>query len=516
MPTPTQRNFFLSRGFLFVRCMTVLTIVLAVSAGAPGQSTATLQGTVTDPSNAAVANATVVIRSVSTGVEHRTATDSAGAYFIPGLLPDVYRVEVTASGFRKFVVRDLKLDVATTVSENAHLVVGAVTQEIDVTGGVPLVDTSTVSVGQVIEDKTVQDIPLNGRHFVDLVNLVPGTVTAPQNGFLADPLAGLGQLGVDTAGQRENTTNWLVNGINLNDELQNQVTFQPSIDTVAEFKVDNSTFPAEYGRNSGAIVNIATRSGTNTYHGTAFEYIRNNFFDARNYFNPVGVPQSKFNRNNFGADFGGPIRKNKAFFFLSYEGLRQKQGITLDTPLPPPGSTSTSTAITNLLKLLPQPNGTIPIKGGGTQPAFLGSATLPVNLDIGTADLSFNFTQKDQLHGYYAIEVDHRFEPQAGGLDTFPGWGDTRDARRQLLTIDESHQFATSLTNDVRLGFNRVHITFLPNGVFDPATEGLGLPPGVPTGVGLPLINVLGNFAIGSPQGDPEGRGDTTVFWRIR
>jgi outer membrane receptor protein involved in Fe transport len=496
--------------FPFSIVIAVLAVCLAMSAVAPAQSTATLQGVVTDPTNAAVANATILIRSTTTGVERTTATDAAGAYLFTALLPDVYHIEISAHGFQKFIINDLKLDVATTVTENARMTLGSISQQIEVAGGAPLVDTTTISVGQVIDDKTVQDIPLNGRHFVDLVNLVPGTVTAPQNGFLADPLAGLGQLGVDTAGQRENTTNWLVNGINLNDELQNQVTFQPSIDTIAEFKVDNSTFAAEYGRNSGAIVNIATRSGTNSYHGSAFEYIRNDFFDARNYFNPVSTPQSKFNRNNFGADFGGPIKRNKAFFFLSYEGLRQKQGITLETPLPAPGSTSASPAVTNLLKLLPSPNGTIPVSGGGTEPAFLGSAVLPVNLDIGTADLSFNFTPHDQLHGYYAIEVDHRFEPQAGGIDTFPGWGDTRDARRQLLTIDESHQFATTLTNDVRLGFNRVHITFLPNGVFDPATEGLGLPPGVPAGIGLPLINVLGNFTIGSPQGDPEGRGDTT------
>jgi hypothetical protein len=238
------------------------------------QSTATLQGTVTDPSNATVANASVLIRSESTGVERRTQTDSAGAYLVPGLLAGLYRVEISSPSFRTFVIKDLKLDVATTLSQNAQLQVGSTSQQVEVEGSAPLVDTSTVSLGQVIEGKMVQDIPLNGRHFVDLVNLVPGTVTAPQNGFLADPLVGLGQLGVDTAGQRENTTNWMVNGINLNDEVQNQVTFQPSIDTVAEFKVDNSTFPAEYGRNSGAIVNIATRfilvpSSMETYgHGT--------------------------------------------------------------------------------------------------------------------------------------------------------------------------------------------------------------------------------------------------------
>jgi hypothetical protein len=489
--------------------------ILVLASVGWAQSTGTIQGSVTDPSNAAVPGAKVTVRSQTTGLERSTQTDAAGAYLVPGLLPDVYRIEVNASGFQTSAIKDLKLDVASTATENIQLQVGSVSQVVEVTGGVPLVDTSTVSVGQVIEQKTVQDVPLNGRHFVDLVNLVAGTVTAPQNGFLADPLVGLGQLGVDTAGQRENTTNWMVNGINLNDEVQNQVTFQPSIDTVSEFKVDNSTFPAEYGRNSGAIVNIATRSGTNALHGEAFEYIRNNFFDARNYFNPVGTRQSQFNRSNFGGDFGGAIKKDKAFYFLSYEGLRQHQGITLQTlDVPPAGTVSPSAAVNNLLKLLPPPNGTVTLKNGTTVPAFLGSASTPVNLDIGTADLSFILSTHDQLHGYYAIELDHRFEPQAGGIGTVPGWGDTRDGHRQLLTIQESHEFGPSLTNDMRLGFNRIHITFLPNGVYNPATIGIGLPPGVPLGVGLPLINIGGGtFTFGSPGGDPEGRGDTTAVF---
>ena len=507
MNTTSKRGFFLHVGL--VRRVAVSAILVAINTVAQGQSTSALQGTVTDKSNAAVANAKVLVRNESTGVDRTTQTDQAGLYLVPGLLPSLYRVEISAPGFQTVVIKDLKLDVASTLTENAQLQVGAVATEVEVAGTAPLADTSTVSLGQVIEEKTVQDIPLNGRHFFDLVNLIPGTVTPPQNGFLADPLVGLGALGVDTAGQRENTTNLMVNGINLNDEVQNQVTFQPSIDTVAEFKVDNSTFPAEYGRNSGAIVNIATRSGSNAYHGEGFEFIRNNFFDARNYFNPVGKPQSQFNRNNFGGDFGGPIKKNKAFFFLSYEGLRQHQGITLATPVPAAGATSTSPAVTNLLKLLPQPNGTMTTNAGPV-PAFFGSASTPVNEDIGTADLSVSLTAKDQLHGYYAIEVDHRFEPTEGPA-TVPGWGDTRDGRRQLVTVNETHTFSTSLTNDVRLGFNRLHITFLPNGLFNPTAEGLGLPSGVPANSGLPLIDIAGSLEFGSPEGDPEGRGDTTV-----
>src|SRR5205085_4653701 len=205
------------------------------------------------------------------------------------------------------------------------------TEVVSVEATAPIIETTTMTVGQSIDQRTVQEIPLNGRHFVDLGLLIPGSVTPPQNGFLTAPLRGQGSFAINTAGNREDTVNFMVNGINLNDMVQNQITFQPSINTVSEFKVDNSTYSAEYGRNSGAIVNIATRSGSNAYHGELFEFLRNNAYDARNFFNTKAAIQSPFKRNQFGANFGGPIIKDKTFFFLSYEGLRQRQGLTLNS-----------------------------------------------------------------------------------------------------------------------------------------------------------------------------------------
>jgi hypothetical protein len=493
---------FILRSAILVLC------ILALSSLAMAQSTATLQGTVTDTSNAAVPNAKVVIHNQQTGVDRTTQTDQAGAYLVPGLLPGTYQITFGASGFQNYVVTDLKLDVASTITENVQLKVGEVSQEVTVSGGEPLVNTSSVSVSQVITQKTVQEIPLNGRHFLDLAPLTPGTMTPPQNGFLVDPLQGLGSLSIDTAGQRETTLNLLVNGINLNDEVQNQVTFQPSIDTVSEFKIDNSTFPAEYGRNSGAIVNIATRSGTNDFHGEAFDFLRNNYFDARNFFNPVTQPQSPLIRNDFGGDFGGPIKKNKAFMFLSYEGLRQRHALNLDASVPVQGTTSSDSTVNNILKLLPTPTQTV--APGATFGTFLGVTDAPVNEDIGTGDVSVNLTTSDELHGYYAIEKDHRFEPTSG--TNLPGFGDTRDGSRQLLTLTESHTFNADLTNQVRLGFNRLFITFLPNdGSVTPAGLGIGLPPGVPQ-YGMPSITIQDiGIEFGNPGGEPQGRGDTTV-----
>lgn len=492
------------------RWVTMLVLAFGLSSAALAQSTATVQGSVTDSSNAAVPNATVTIHNQGTGVEVTTKTDQSGYYVMPGLLPGLYQVTVTATGFQSYVVKDLKLDVATTVTENAQLKVGAVTEQVVVSGGTPLVSTSSVAVSQVITQKTVQEIPLNGRHFLDLAPLTPGTMTPPQNGFLVDPLQGLGSLSIDTAGQRESTLNLLVNGINLNDEVQNQVTFQPSIDTVSEFKIDNSTFPAQYGRNSGAIINIATRSGTNNFHGEAFDFLRNNYFDARNFFNKVGLPQSPLNRNDFGGDLGGPIKRNKAFFFLSYEGLRQLHALNLVTNVPAPGTTSSNTTVNNLLALITKnapANGTF-----GGFPAFFGATNAPVNEDIGTGDVSVNLTQNDEFHGYYAIEKDHRFEPTSA--TNIPGFGDTRDGSRQILTLSENHIFSANLTNQVRVGFNRLFITFEPNdGGLTPAGIGIGLPATVPQ-IGIPSIFIVEgatNLEFGNPGGEPQGRGDTTV-----
>jgi hypothetical protein len=309
-----------------IHALMLLAVFIGATWPANAQSTAALQGTVTDPAGAAVPNAKAVASNEATGVQSETVSDSAGAYLFPSLLIGVYKLEITASGFQKVVLSGLKLDVASTVTKNISLTLGQSSQTVEVVAEEPLVNTSSNEIGQVINDKTVQQIPLNGRHFTDLSLLTPGTVTPPANGFLSFPLRGQGAFGINTAGQREDTTNWLVNGINLNDNVQNQITFQPPIDTLAEYKIDNSSFPPQYGRNSGAIVNLATRSGSNEYHGELFEFFRNNDLDARNFFNAAKnskgnfLPQAPFKRNDFGVDFGGPILKNKLFFFWRTKG----------------------------------------------------------------------------------------------------------------------------------------------------------------------------------------------------
>ena len=504
---------FLALSFAAALCLTFGTPVRA-------QSTATLQGTVTDPQGAVVPNAKVTVRSQATGAERITQTDAEGNYQVASLQPGLYRVEVQAQGFQAQAASDLSVEVARTVVQNFQLTVGNVTQEVTVTAVPPVVETATTSVGTVINQRTVQEIPLNGRHFVDLGLLIPGSVTPPQNGFLSAPLRGQGSFAFNTAGNREDTVNFQINGVNLNDMVQNQITFQPSINTVQEFKVDNSTFSAEYGRNSGAIVNIATRSGTNEFHGELFEFFRNDALDARNFFNFTLPHPPPFKRNQFGGNIGGPLDlprfgeggpatysgKNRTFFFFSYEGLRQRQGLDLNSLVLSDAQRAsvTNPVIARLVQLIPRANF---FDSTGT-PRFVGSATAPVNIDQWTMDINHTISKTDILHGYYAFQRDLRGEPNLQG-DTIPGFGDTRQSHRQIFTLNETHTFNSSLVNEARFGFNRIHITFSPNTLLNPADFGIN--EGINQPIGLPQVNVSGNaLNFGGPSGFPQGRGDTT------
>src|SRR5579871_6427158 len=274
-----------------------LALGISFSIGAFAQSTGTIQGTVTDASGAAVPNASVTIRNQATGEERTTQAGAAGLYVVPSLPVGTYRIEVKASGMQTTAATDLPLQVGTTARQDFGLKLATISESIEITAAPPVIDTSTVSVGAVVNQATVQEIPLNGRHFVDLTLLTPGTVTPPANGFLTAPLRGQGSFAFNSAGAREDSINFMVNGINLSDPNQNQITFQPTINTVEEFKVDNSTFSAEYGRNSGSIVNIATRPGVDSWHGEAYEFLRNNDLDARNFINPSPQLQAPFKRN---------------------------------------------------------------------------------------------------------------------------------------------------------------------------------------------------------------------------
>src|SRR5665213_2872155 len=323
-----------------VRTSIVFVLFLAFSAvGGWAQSTATLSGTVTDPTGAVVAGAAVKIHSLATGTDRDVVTDGAGLYSAPSLEPGDYTVQATAAGFSAYKVPKLTLDVDQHASLNMKLALASAGETVQVEStSTSQIETQTSTVGQVIDRNTVQELPLNGRHFLDLTVLTPGGVVAPTAGSLTGTSRGLGANSFITAGNREDSVNFQINGVNLNDISQNQITFQPSISTTSEFKINNSTFSAEYGRSDGSIVTVATRSGSNKFHGEAFDYFRNEALDARNYFNRsfnpatgaplVGLPAAKapLRTIHSGAAVGRPLSKNHTSRTRSSEGLRQSQG----------------------------------------------------------------------------------------------------------------------------------------------------------------------------------------------
>jgi outer membrane receptor protein involved in Fe transport len=484
------------------------------------QSTAVLQGRVRDRNGAVVPRARISAQNIAIGLKRVGETDAEGNYQIAALPVGNYRVEARAQGFRAEVVEHLNIEVARIIVQDFRLEVGDIAQTINVGPDTPLVETATVSVGQVINERTAQEIPLNGRYLTDLALLTPGSVLPPQNGFLSPPTRGGGSLGLNTAGNREDAVNFQINGITINDQLVNLLLFNPPLTSIREFKIDNSTFSAEYGRNSGAIVNVATRSGTQKFHGELYEFFRNDALDARNFFNFTSLRPPPFRRNQFGGAIGGPIYlprfgeggpvfrsgKDRAFFFFNYEVLRQRQGVDLNSLVLSDAQRASVTdpVIRKLIELIPRANF---VDSTGT-PRFVGSAPALADVNEWTLDISYNLSERDRLHGYYIYQRAQRTEPNIQG-NTIPGFGNTRLGWRQLLTLNETHIVGPSLVNEVRLGFNRIYFTDAPDAKLNPVAFGINN--GVNSPIGIPQINIAGGLNLGGPAQIPQGRGDTTI-----
>jgi len=504
MRTRSTPKFLLAPFHLSIRGGILLGIaILCVQA----ESNSTLTGSVLDPSGRVVVGAAILVLDRATETERSARTNAEGLYEIPALPVGIYRMQVRAPGFRLYTVESLTMEVARTLVQDVHLQVGDVSQEVTVRSQAPLIDGATTSVGHVIDGRTVQEMPLNGRYFLDLAVLSPGSVTAPQTGFSAAPSRGLGALAINTAGNREETVNYVINGITLNDLVFSAILFQPSISAVQEFKIDNSTVSAEYGQSSGAIVNLATRSGASKLHGELFEFLRNDALDARNFFTLNSSEPWPFKRNQFGGSVGGPIVKSKTFFFFSYEGLRQAQQIDLNSLVLSDAErgSATNSVIAQLIKLIPRAN-TIDSSGASR---FVGSAPAPVNADQWGMDISHIFSQSDQLHAYYAFDLTQTVEPTLRG-NTIPNFGYIQRPQRQFFSLNETHALGQNRINELRLGLNRLSSTTQPNALLNPVD--FGIRDGLAGPVGLPQIDISGGaLNFGGPSVFPSGRGDTTL-----
>src|SRR5256884_1435144 len=318
----------MARRSLAVR-LAVFSLLTLLASPALGQSTGgRILGRVADPSGAVLANVSVRITNQATGVARETKTNGSGDYTFVEVAPGNYTAEFEQKGFKRNVQKDVTVDVNQVVTLNSTLQIGATAETVEVTSEAPLVDITSTQLGAVVNDRSVSQLPLNARDSLQFLQLQPGVVSTVGSGNQI--VYGSDKAGsVSVNGGRGRANNFSVNGGDANDQFVNLPTVQPSPDSIAEFRVLTNTFDAEYGRNSGSVVNVITKSGTNDWHGNLYEFFRNTKLNA-NPFCGADISlcdKPQFNQNQFGGTFGGPVKKDRTFFFTSYEGRRIRQGI---------------------------------------------------------------------------------------------------------------------------------------------------------------------------------------------
>jgi Carboxypeptidase regulatory-like domain/TonB dependent receptor len=310
--------------------------------------TGSISGLVTDPTGAVVAGAQVAVTEIQTGVRTEVATDAKGFYDFPTLAIGTYELEVHQPGFKTFRQTNIVIDANSAVKVDVSLQVGTTSENVEVRSDAVQVETQNTQMGEVITGTRMTSVPLNGRAYTDLLSLQPGVVPSaygstapglndrsPSGAPGASGGAGLNSGNQSVNGQRETANGFMVNGANVEEGKNNGTSIVPNLDAIAEFRIITNNFDAEYGNFSGGQVNVATKSGTNEIHGSAFEFFRNTALDARNFFNPADTgPKGKFDQNQFGGTVGGPLKKDKLFFFFDYQATRQTTGSTINTPVP--------------------------------------------------------------------------------------------------------------------------------------------------------------------------------------
>jgi len=387
----------------------LVTLVLAFCIPSFGQSeNATLSGTITDPSGASVQGAQVKLTNVNTGITATVPSNESGLYVLTNIHPGQYRMVVEKAGFRQVVLTDITLNVQDVLSRNFKLQVGVVGESVTVSGATETVNTTSAAVSTVVDNQFVENMPLNGRSFQSLIELTPGIVLTPSSQNAP------GQFSVN--GQRNNANYFTIDGVSANigstpsySVGQTMAGVTPgltsgggtnglvSVDAMQEFRIQTSSYAPEYGRMPGAQISIVTKGGTNRWHGTAYDYLRNDFLDARNYFNQPPEPQPALRQNDFGGTVGGPIWKDKTFFFFSYEGLRLLQPNTEDSYfLMPASRTNVSAAWAPIVNSLP-----IPDTNANLLDPSCDNVTIPCNGEIKAA-----YSNPSRFNAY-SVRIDH-------------------------------------------------------------------------------------------------------------
>lgn len=518
----------------------VLVFVLLAAVSLSAQTfRGTILGTVTDPSGAVVAGAKVTVKNVGTGLERTTDTSADGSYALPELPIGTYTVTVTLTGFQTAVTTGVTVDVASERRVDAALKTGQVSTKVEVSADtLPLVETTTNTLGGVLTAQTVENMPVNGRDYTKLIYMNPGVAGSPDE--ISDSPGSFGEFSMNGARGRSN--NYLLDGTDMNDGYRNDPAINeagvfgtPStilpIDAVAEVNV-LSNFAPEYGRSAGAIVNIVTKSGTNKIHGTAADYFRNDALDARNYFNPSSQPKAPFHNNQYGASLGGPIVKDKTFFFVDYEGQQEPVGVVTvasvptgtaaDGSLSPNDATDPSGVIQQLLARHPWPAPNLSNPNPGVV-SNLGTASVVSpsfnRLTSFISKIDHSFNANNNLTGRYFFGDSVQSFPLAltasGGQ--LPGFNTYTPTRVQLVSISYVRTIGSNKVNELRYGWNRFAEGFFPaDQGFAPSSIGLcaatstALCNGTsPFDSGLPIILVSGVAQLGSTSSLPRHRVDS-------
>jgi hypothetical protein len=525
----------------------LLSIGLVLSASGYSQTVrGTILGTVTDASGAVVRSAKVTVVQTATGLSRTELTNGEGEYSIPQLPVGPYRVTVEQTGFKKAEQTGIELRVDDKLRIDVTLALGQLSETVAVEATAPVVNTDSATVGNVVDNKKVTELPLNGRNFLQLNLLVPGAnqgVKGSQNQTQG------GSISVN--GAREQANNFLLDGMDNNDLAINQYAVAISTEAIEEFKVQASTYSAEFGRSPGAQINIATKAGTNEIRGVLYEYLRNNVLDAKNFFDRPG-PMPGYKRNQYGASIGGPVQRNKTFYFGNFEGARIRQGITKVATEPtvamkggdfsalssliydPASLRSANGALTRtpfagniipaaqiaavgsaVVGLYPTPNGPGASTANGL---FTSSPTKTDDFDQFTVRVDHRFNDNNTLFGRYSYSKENRFDTFdsfCASANNVPGFGCNTLNGGQQAVVDYIRLLGPNNVNEARMSFTRVRGGIFQQNMGNDISSKLGI-----TGTGrssldfgVPVITAVGYDRLGEATNLPQDRHDNTYEW---
>jgi len=514
--------------------------ISSLSSAAWAQSaTAGILGQVTDPQGAAIPGVAITVTNVATGVANRTNSDGNGNYRVLDLPIGAYVVTAEHAGFARMVTDKVTLQINQQSRVNLQLVIGAVSQTVEVSGVATNVETVNPTLGESITSRPIVDMPLNGRNVLTLALLQPGVTEDNPDDNFGQGIGGI--QGFSVGGGRSDSITYLLDGGANNDLLGNEVVYNPNPDSIAEFRILTSDYTAEYGRNGAGVISVVTKSGTNEIHGSAYDFVRNTDFDANAYFNiQEGLPRNDLKRNQYGGTIGGPILKNRLFFFVSYQGQRQVQTdvesqITTFTPAELKGDfsqadngapdanvaaflqtntyfesnpTLAAQAIIDPTKIDPVAlnyiaTGLIPASPTG---AVSSAAAAQNNEDELTGKLDFNITEKDKISATVGGSRNPQIAPfglndQYGA--TVSGFASSAQLNSYFANVAYTRTISPALLNEVRVTAQRHYslesksIPSLPT----PAQLGFGITPDLPNGP--PLMSFDNNLAFGTDQAGP-------------